>query len=688
MKSLHKTIYPRKPEKILVRLARRVPKNEDTDLYYKTLLLLLTKRKKTTAKQAANCTQTKPSASLTTKVMSLEDQGPPAPATKKLKTSNGNLEELRQKVKTFATIELSERALAGMDEETLSAIIRLAETNETNERRAETNERRARLAEEEMERVSMRRLVKNTPEMALDSVFTEKSHTGQSKHLGATSKEHELDLESVDKLDLESVDKKRSILDAASCLLVKFDKDPRNKESTNKLVGSYSSESDVSSWIAASLEDAQHLAHAATGRTFHVHHEFSLWSDRPDHLVLYDQAREDPIIAVEDKKPFGEGNEMTKHVRGQMFDYLMELRCLGHSAPFAVLSTFENSWLFWQDDEESNNIAASKDRIAKINDMLGTADVSPTKVVEAEKNTPSPPVLKSEVERGGNSSGRSTFDECSRNNLLQTEVYNSKQLVLLLYTAIICGLARNPSAPRKEYSIRNSYDGIALQLKKDEYKWGHLRLSVGSPIVFQNLGSSRRRTRPPPCPKGNFFAIEKLGRGDTSKVFGAYDHDGKRCAIKMYIRRDKDNNGKLQSLKDSKETGTASCKTEAKRLVDFYPFLRGKVYFQELNTFPCVIMPFFRPLSTEEQSDEKLKDQVRGCLSALAKKGLKYRESDLRWRHMGYFIEEGGTRKELVMFDLAELEKMEESEKSTNFVESQIKNLFERLQDSKPESSN
>ncbi|CAB9529883.1 expressed unknown protein [Seminavis robusta] len=620
--------------------------------------------------------------------MSLEVQGP-APATKKLKTSSP-FEELLQKAKSLG-MEFSKGALNGMNEKDLSSFIHLAEENK---RQAEENKRQAEALAQHSE-YSMSCLIKNTPEMALRSVGTENSHTGKSKHVEATSKQHKMNLESFDKVD-------KFPFHEPSSLLVKFRKNARKAQNTNHLVGSYHSESDVSGWITASLEDAQQLAQAATGRTFHVHHEFSLWSDRPDHLVLYDKARQDPIIAVEDKKPFRDGKKMTNHVRGQMFDYLMELRCLGHSAPFAVLSTFEESWLFWQDDEESNKIVESKDRLTEVKDKLGTDAISPTKLVAAEKKTPSPPELKNEVGTANDNTGtdsdlQSTFDACSRDKLLQTEVYSSKQLVPLLYTAIICGLARNPTAPRENYSsVRKSYDGIALQLNKSKYNWGHLRLSVGSPITFQGRGSSTRRTNRGPCSEGSFFAIEKLGRGDTSKVFDAYDHSGKRCAIKMYIKRGNvkrgnDENEKLQSLQDSKATGTDSCKREAKRLLEFYPFLQDEVYFEELNTFPCVVMPFFRPLSKEERqkfrSDEKLGKQVSGCLSALAKKGLKYHESDLRWRHIGYYDGGGDTGEKLVMFDLADLEEMEDTEKKKPgaFVVSQIDYLFKRLPDSEPE---
>ncbi|KAL3911081.1 MAG: hypothetical protein SGILL_007424 [Bacillariaceae sp.] len=465
---------------------------------------------------------------------------------------------------------------------------------------------------------------------------------------------------------------------------------------TNQFKAHYHTESDVSGWIVAALEDAKKLVQHATGKFFHVHHEFSLWSNRPDHLVLYDESSHDPIIAVEDKKPFPdwkEGDKISLDVLGQMYDYLMELRCLGHSAPFAVLSTFDQSWLFWSNDQESNEIVQAETRLKDM-DTGPCADLtSPTQPAATKKKTPSPPELRNEPTMGNDNTYNATFSLCEngpRDELRQTrEAYGAKQLVPLLYTAILCGLARNSTIPCKRHRQSENYSGIALMLKKDSYEWCKLQLKQGCPIQLQSTGSSTRRNKRQAAPKGTFFAVEKLGRGETSKVFDAYDHEGNRCAIKMYIKRSTDENKQLGTGKMSREIGENSCKREVERFKDLYPFLNDFVSFQLLYNIPCVVMPCFQPLSQDERNafqdgESTIRKQVRACLSKFAEHGWKYHESDLRWRHIGYYVKEA--RKEMVMFDLADLEEMQEMEKKDPMalVDSHIQYLLDRLPESGP----
>lgn len=70
---------------------------------------------------------------------------------------------------------------------------------------------------------------------------------------------------------------------------------------------------------------------------------------------------------------------------------------------------------------------------------------------------------------------------------------------------------------------------MAFQLKKNGYEWTHLQLKVGEPILQQQGSSSRGE--PEAVPKESYFAVETLGRGDTSRIFGAYDAKGNRCVI-------------------------------------------------------------------------------------------------------------------------------------------------------------
>lgn len=104
-------------------------------------------------------------------------------------------------------------------------------------------------------------------------------------------------------------------LDKPSQLLLKLGAHKKGGDS-DELKNTYDTESDVSGYISAALEDAVFLVESSIDRKLYVHHEFSLFSDRPDHLVVFDKETNDPILAVEDKKPWDAKEEITKPVLG------------------------------------------------------------------------------------------------------------------------------------------------------------------------------------------------------------------------------------------------------------------------------------------------------------------------------------------------------------------------------------
>ena len=115
---------------------------------------------------------------------------------------------------------------------------------------------------------------------------------------------------------------------------------------------SYSTEADISLLVTLALTDAVKLAKYATGLNFEVRHEVSLFSQRPDHLVVVDLLTAAPLVAVEDEKPWGKATSVEELgcVLSQVFDYASTIRAFSNVTPFVVLSTFESSLMFWFDE--------------------------------------------------------------------------------------------------------------------------------------------------------------------------------------------------------------------------------------------------------------------------------------------------------------------------------------------------
>ena len=525
---------------------------------------------------------------------------------------------------------------------------------------------------------SFERLLKNKPKLKL-KCMTQSSHTGAACHSPAEAQELENSMDTLKLLEINQELYKNT----CSALLMKFTAGGHNCESkelfNDELIKDVYTESDVSHYISAALDDAMTLASKACGRKLEVHHEYSLFSGRPDHLVVHEKDTQTPVMVVEDKKPNG-SDILTKYVVGQVYDYMMDLRWFGQVTPVVVLSTFESSWLFFEGSETTESIAR-KFPFAGNDQSFNSPGKGKAK---NDDKTPSPPVLI--MEDHNQFEADSLFHPCPERKLVRSTEYGSGQLVNLLFTAILYGLSQNSKAQKKKLRRhKGGYKGVALRFSKEEYSWGDLNCPAGFRIYEKEAQNTTRRIDKRADP-GIYFAIDSIGRGATSKVFLALDHMGKECVIKMYVRREKKSNDQLESLTEAKKKGGKMCTIEAKRLVQFYNCLDGLVSHQVLYGFPCVVMPFFKPL-TKAERDEALNDgSIKKCLEELKGKSLKYRDCDVRWRHIGIFEHEK-KGKHIILYDLAELEEVD-SNPNDNVVSNQLKTLQARHREGGPISMN
>ena len=525
----------------------------------------------------------------------------------------------------------------------------------------------------DFEAVSLERLLMNCPSMDLVEQGSGKSHTAKTVHREAEMKVFP-DFKMVD-LSLEKNHSK--VLHMSSYLLLDFQK-TRKK---------YSTESDISNIVTSALKDAIRLAEASTGREFEVRHEMSFFSQRPDHLVVIDSASNIPLMAVEDKKPWDKSIKTSdqKAVLGQIFDYAVAMKAFGHATPFVILTTFRRSTMFWLENDRSNSIAKGVFSV----ETEGNATCYSKKT-----KTPSPPDLKDDllesnyggIERleamSGEELGFSTSGD--ERKLMVTKEYESKDLVPLLYTAILCGLQTNPSASVKRELQKlkpgDMFSGGALKMTAESYEWGHLRAQVGRAITLATTraGPLLRTGNRNGADNGSidsYYVIGIIGAGDTSKVFHALDWNGNECVIKMFTKRTVD--GSELSLKKEDFENMADQKTrkEVSNFELIYPFLRGKVSSKTIYNHFCVVMPFFRPLQKAECKKDHVLKQIKKTLQKFVDAGKKYEESDLRWRHIGMYEADG--EETVILFDLADLENVDGGEQE-DAIEKQIKYLKER----------
>jgi hypothetical protein len=115
-----------------------------------------------------------------------------------------------------------------------------------------------------------------------------------------------------------------------------------------KLQVHYVTQADVSSYVSLALKDAMRLVRESTGTRHSTCREVSLWSNRPDHLVVWHEGSHTPVLAVEIKMSMQEtlvGSKLPETMTGQTFDYFMELRCLPRSGRTFCILVYANIFL-------------------------------------------------------------------------------------------------------------------------------------------------------------------------------------------------------------------------------------------------------------------------------------------------------------------------------------------------------
>jgi hypothetical protein len=184
-------------------------------------------------------------------------------------------------------------------------------------------------------------------------------------------------------------------------------------------------------------------------------------------------------------------------VIGQVFDYASTIRAFSNVTLFVVLSTFESFFMFWFDEPCSNEVAAN------VNEMRGEAKFDKPRKAKTDEKTPSPPsvILAIESADAGGQVALESNDPKTQSvftggngkrtlNYSGKEGFDSKDLVPLLYTAILCAAKMNPQRTSDKLNITEFLNGTrftggALKLKESEkdYEWGHLNAVVGQPIT-------------------------------------------------------------------------------------------------------------------------------------------------------------------------------------------------------------
>ena len=424
----------------------------------------------------------------------------------------------------------------------------------------------------------------------------------------------------------------------------------------------YQSEADISMYTSLALDDAIKMVSLIKNIHLDSRHEQSIFSHRPDHVVVYDVMSNLPVIAVEVKKP-AHGGILTQNTAGQVFDYAVSMQAFGHKAPFVVLTSVQETHVTWLHESLPRALAEGSGRVEAVSmSELSPSSKRPAQAVDHVDETPSPPYLINEnsspqaqtlIKPSGSQQLMFKAD-AERKFCRSSSVYNSSQLARVLYSVILCGLQGLDKSIAKtitRFTQPSACDTRrCLELSKDSYGWG--TISSNQNNCIQSKKPSNKK----------YYVVGVIGSGSTSKVFHAVDLDCKEYAIKMYVKRFDGN--KYLKKKDFEKKARLSVTTEVKNFELIYPKLN--VVHEELNKHHCIVMPFFDPVPKDERMS-RIED-IQNVLGVFALKNLKYKDEDVRWRHVGLY--EG----KCILYDLAELE----ASTSNSFVTQHVEDFKKR----------
>lgn len=402
----------------------------------------------------------------------------------------------------------------------------------------------------------------------------------------------------------------------------------------------YLTEADIQALVVLTLKDALRLAIGKkASNEYTVHYEVSLFSFRPDIVVIHRQAVGIALV-IEVKKP---GNDVftSQEVAGQVNTYGMGQLSSGIVAPFVILSSYDGMCIAFPKlcleaceqiiNKNIQNFSSpfadpaagmkAPDDLSKLEQVFSTMTTS-----DEAKGAPS--VGKGEGENEDDDMDDDESDEdyvppC----IVYSQVFTGKDVVPAFILALRCGLdALAQKQPRRIPRHKKSAQGICALAHPKSLVWKDIPESLS--FDYANFPGANTK---------KFYLWTSLGRGSTGRVFLACNMKGKVCAIKFFFIDKKEI---LKHPKEERDEARARAKQQRKGVAERERDMWRKAYddkrvvVKELNNCWCCLMPYCDPAPNDDEQRAALLPKIRACLEKLKAKGLRFKQRELRWRHV------------------------------------------------------
>jgi hypothetical protein len=317
----------------------------------------------------------------------------------------------------------------------------------------------------------------------------------------------------------------------------------------------YQTEADIRSLVVNAVKDALKLLGHGLHSLFKVRYEVSLFSYRPDIVVVHHSTL-GIVLVIKVKKP-GASVFASKDVGGQIYDYLMGETSMGVAFPFAVLSTYDEMCIVYRNDDES--VRKGCEEIIKLNaDNLSSEYVPPDVVMQSIASPTSPnratskskPIIPNtnvrkvldfitESNHNANEDGKAGDDETSDNDaesddeedcsyyppsVCYSQTFKGKAILPALVLALRCGFDSLATKQHRQLPAHTfSAKGTCAYVNRTSLLWK----DIPELIKFDYSKF------PGPSTK-KYYLWANLGRGSTGRVFLACNTKGKVCAVNIF----------------------------------------------------------------------------------------------------------------------------------------------------------
>ena len=465
------------------------------------------------------------------------------------------------------------------------------------------------------------------------------AHTDHTGHDDADIETITINLKNNVSVDDVAVD--QMTLEKSSLLLLE------RREDTPQL--KYLTEADIQSLVVSTVKDALRLAVGKTAADkYTVHYEVSLFSFRPDIVVIHHQDVGIALV-VEVKKP-GKDVFTSQEVAGQVNTYGMGQLSSGIPAPFVILSSYDGMCITFPkrclaacEQIMNKNIrgfsSPYEDPVAsmEVQDLSKLEQVfSALSASEADAKQSS---MKSDDENDDDKDEEDENNEYDETDdgesdedyeppcVVYSQVFKGKDIVPALIFVLRCGLdALVQRQPRRNPGHNESAEGICALADAKSLVWKDIPES----LVFDYFKFPAVNTK-------KFYLWTSLGRGSVGRVFLACGMKGKVCAVKFFYIDEKEI---LKYPKAEREQARELAKQQRKGVAEREREMWRKAYedkrvvVKELNNCWCCLMPYCDPAPEDDAQRAALLPKVSACLENFKAKGLRFKQHELQWRHV------------------------------------------------------